>query len=171
MSKSRRSSKDIERRGFELLKKHLAKELGDDFCIGKSDVADALLKYRGNEFHIEMKASTGALDHNIRFAHQTVTKARGKDLIVALVSNLDNARKRSFEFFRLGALKRYIEVEPRFIVKKKRAERHADTIKRVLEGKRLPIRLPYIRRRNRNNHWRLSIEWSNPPRASRAGRV
>ena len=78
-------------------------------------LADAVLEHEGRTYHIEIKASSGKVGHNIRFAHQTVAKAVGKDVIVALISNVGTGAP-AFEFFRLSDVAQSLCIEPHFLV-------------------------------------------------------
>jgi len=121
--------KDLERHAFALLKEKLERELPgstlrDTTNKGRAgqneDVADAELKYEGRTYHIEIKASSKAVGYNIRFTHQTICNAIGKDLIVALISYLETPNP-VFEFFRLSEVADKIGVEPHFYIARKNA--------------------------------------------------
>lgn len=105
----------LERFPGAVLENHCNKGSGNSEVIG-----DAIMRYEGRVYDIEIKASTKAPNSNVRIAHQTVTKARGKDVIVALVSML-GTDKATFEFFRLTDVVNELIVEPHFLIRKKQA--------------------------------------------------
>lgn len=116
--------KDLELQAFEHLQVYLQARLpgcslhptmNKGRAVGNPHLADAVLEHEGRTYHIEIKASSNKIDHNIRFAHQTVTKAIGKDLIVALISDLGTGSP-TFEFFRLSDVAQSLRLEPRFLI-------------------------------------------------------
>jgi hypothetical protein len=121
------STKDIETKAFEYLRVYFEKCLPGAMLIpamnkgrGKATaIGDALLEYNGQETHIEIKASRSArLPTNLRFTHQTISAALGKDLVVAVVWNLDNERP-EVGFFKLSSVSAQVVIEPHFIVQSK----------------------------------------------------
>ncbi|WP_146039620.1 MULTISPECIES: hypothetical protein [unclassified Variovorax] len=103
-------------------------------------LADAVLEHEGRTYHIEIKASSNKIDHNIRFTHQTVTKSIGKDLIVALISDVGTGSP-SFEFFRLSDVVQSLRIEPRFLIAAKdtRSKRQPLEILLTLEDAALDV--------------------------------
>ena len=96
-----------------VLENHLNKGGGHSGVVG-----DAILRYEGKSFDIEIKASTKEPVGNVRITHQTVTKAIGKDVIVALISKLGTGTP-TFEFFRLTDVVENLAIEPHFFIMKK----------------------------------------------------
>lgn len=94
-------------------------------------IADAVLEYEGRTYHIEIKASSKKVGHNIRFTHQTVTKAVGKDVIVALVSDVETGSP-SFEFFKLSDVVQDLCVEPHFLVAAKHTRNKSQPLDKIL---------------------------------------
>lgn len=124
-------SKAIELKGCEALERYVAEYLPGATLMrtmnkgrGASDgMADAILTLDGKTFHIEIKASSGKAGTNVRFTHQTISKALGHDLIVALVEQVAEPEKTSLSFFRLGEVKT-LGVEPHFIVQQAGIKAH-----------------------------------------------
>jgi len=176
MSVSFTSTKGKEAKGFEWLKREVEGKLrgallrptmnkGSDT---KEAVADAILEYDGRSFDIEIKVIGKAIPTNIRFTHQTVSKSRGKDLIVALIYNFDEhfdePEKTEVRFFRLGSVASSLQVEPHFIVQKGDLSKHRalqdlNALSDMLKGDPALLNLPCVHWRNEDNHWRLIIEW------------
>ncbi|MDM0070668.1 hypothetical protein [Variovorax sp. J31P207] len=94
-------------------------------------IADAVLEHEGRTYHIEIKASSKKVGHNIRFTHQTVTKAVGKDVIVALIANVETGSP-SFEFFRLSDVAQSLCVEPHFLVAAKHTKNKSQPLDTIL---------------------------------------
>ncbi|RYH62448.1 MAG: hypothetical protein EON54_09310 [Alcaligenaceae bacterium] len=133
-------SKQLEQEAFGHLERYLKEQLPD--CVlenhmnkggGHSDVVgDAILRYRGKCLDIEIKASSKEPNGNLRLTHQTVTKAIGRNVIVALVSKLATG-KPTFEFFRLTDVVENLRVEPHFIIMKKHTNSKMLPIPALLE--------------------------------------
>lgn len=94
-------------------------------------LADAELVYSGRIYHVEIKASSKAVGHNLRFTHQTITNAIGKDLIVALISNIETPNPQ-FEFFRLSDVADDLTIEPHFLITSKRARTRVQPLSEIL---------------------------------------
>jgi hypothetical protein len=119
-------SKKLEFEAFGLLESYLQERFPG--CVLENQlnkgggqngvVGDAILRYAGKSFDIEIKASTKELVGNVRITHQTVTKAIGKDVIVALISKLGTGTP-TFEFFRLTDVVENLAIEPHFFIMKK----------------------------------------------------
>lgn len=147
------SPKGIEQRAFQKLKEHLEKSLNDskkfdlEFVGNRgrregSGIADAILTYDGKVIHIEIKARSGPIGTNIRFTHQTITKALGHNLIVALVSELNTKDEPVFNFFSLGSVQDNITVEPHFIIQRtKISEEQELALQQVLKNEGAPLSL------------------------------
>ncbi|RZL65963.1 MAG: hypothetical protein EOP81_02300 [Variovorax sp.] len=119
-------SKQLEQEAFRHLESYLKEQFPG--CVlenhmnkggGQSDVVgDAILRYQEKCFDIEIKASSKEPSSNVRLSHQTVTKAIGRNVIVALISRLAT-EKPTFEFFRLTDVVENLRIEPNFIITKK----------------------------------------------------
>lgn len=144
-----RQPKKVEEEGYKFLKSYVETHfpgatLTPTMNKGRGEnrgIADAVLDYDGKKVHIEIKASSEALRTNIRFTHQTISKAIGQDLIVALITNLANPASTEIKFFRLGAVQESIIVEPHFIVQKSSITDRTDTLSTLLQGKVIPLSL------------------------------
>lgn len=142
-------TKKIEAEGFEHLKRYVESHfkgatLESTMNKGRgknSGIADAILEYNGESVHIEIKASSKALGTNIRFTHQTISKAIGHDLIVALITNIANPDNIEINFFRLGAVQEFIIVEPHFIIQKKSIANRTTSLPALLQSKAIPLSL------------------------------
>lgn len=174
MSRHFPSTKKKEAAGLKWLKQHLEKRLPGAFVEdatnkrvhNKNAVGDAVLHFNKKRFDIEIKVIGKGIPTNIRFTHQTVTKARGKDLIVALIYEFDEPRKTQVRFFRLGSAANAFQVEPHFILQKRDLSnphvlQDLDGLSKMLSDD--PVRLDLHRQfwKNENNHWRLTIEWED----------
>jgi hypothetical protein len=100
--------------------------------VSRSDVADAVLTLGGRDYLIEIKASTKKPSSNLRFTHQTVTKAIGKDVIVALISQIATGDP-TFEFFRLSDVVDQMIIEPAFLIPKTRTKAQVQELGDILE--------------------------------------
>ena len=143
-------SKKVEAKGYEYLVRHVRENCPGAILTptmnkgrGKNvGIADAVLNYDDDKkVHIEIKASSKALGTNIRFTHQTIAKALGHDLIVAIIDNLANQEETKIRFFRLGAVQESILVEPHFIVQKASVASRTDTLRALLKSKAIPLSL------------------------------
>lgn len=122
------TNKILEQKAFHQLEVYIGDNLpgavlSDTMNKGKGKgmhpaIADAVLEYGGKVYDIEIKASSKKAYFNIRFTHQTMTKAIGKDVIVALISYAGTDQV-SFEFFRLSDVASHMIIEPTFLVAKK----------------------------------------------------
>jgi hypothetical protein len=132
-------SKALEARAFSLLEAHLQARFPgavlENHCNkggGHSHViGDAIMRYQGRAYDIEIKASTKEPVGNIRLTHQTVTKASGQDVIVALISWL-GTESPTFEFFRLTDVVADLKVEPHFFVMKKHVKAKVQPLDSIL---------------------------------------
>lgn len=171
MSEFMPSTKKKETEGFKWLQNCIEKKLPNALLRSTMNkgsgasgaVADAILKYRNKEFDIEIKVIGGEIPTNIRLTHQTVTKARGKDLIIALLYNFDNPEKTDVKFFRFGSVVGKIQVEPHFIVQKRDLTQdvlgYIDALDGMLKSDPIPLNLSCLPCENKKNRWRLTIEW------------
>lgn len=175
MSPTFRSTKDKESEGIKWLQKRIKEMLpkasfhqtankGRD--TKRNDIADAILTYEGKQFPMEIKVIGKSIPTNIRFTHQTMTKALGKDLIVALIYNFDNSEKTGVKFFRFWSLAKAncILIEPHFIVQKQflnqlQALQDIENLSDMLDNVPAFPSLTSLHCNNKNNHWKLSIEW------------
>lgn len=121
------TTKLIEKAAFEHLKVYIEERLPGSKLIdtmnkgameAHPDVADAILEHEGRVHHIEIKSSTKKGDYNVRFTHQTMTKAINKDVIVALITNLESGSP-TFDFFRLADVAPKLRIEPMFFIARK----------------------------------------------------
>lgn len=171
MPKPYSSTKKKEAAGFRWLEAYIRRKLPGaslTATMNKSRecaeaIADAVLNYGNKQYAIEMKVIGKAIPTNIRLTHQTVSKARGKDLIVALLYNFDT-RHKEVKFFRLGAMTDSIQIEPHFIVQKgalnKRGALHnMDALVDMLIDDPVPLDFSSLHWRSERNDWRLKIEW------------
>jgi hypothetical protein len=145
-----KSTKQIEETAFAELRKYVELNwpgcrLEDARNKGQSTrvaIGDALLTLPipdGRCFDIELKSSRSpVLPTNLRFTHQTISSALGRDLIVALVWNIDVAPK--ITFFRLGDKQNEIIVEPHFIVQAKHINQNC-SLEEILGESAKPLEL------------------------------
>lgn len=121
------TTKIVERAAFEHLKVYIEERLPGAKLIdtmnkgameAHPDVADAILEYDGRVHYIEIKSSTKRGDYNVRFSHQTITKAINRDVIVALITNLESGSP-TFDFFRLADIASELRIEPMFFIARK----------------------------------------------------
>lgn len=116
-------SKEVEMKGYDALAYYIEKEFPHADLTptmnkgrGSSEgIADAILEIDGVKHYVEIKASSKTIGTNIRFTHQTMAKALGHEVIIALISNLANGPG-DIAFFRLSDVAEAITVEPHFIV-------------------------------------------------------
>ncbi len=143
-------SKAVEAQAYRFLARYVEEKLPGaslkpTMHKGKGEsegIADAVLEYDGQKVHIEIKAcSKKAFGTNIRFTHQTIAKAQGHDLIVALITNVADPEKTSVTFFRLGAVQDSIIVEPHFIVQYPQTTGHHASLDTILRGETAPLNL------------------------------
>ncbi len=136
------NTKEIERLGFQALKKYLEREFGDRAVLRdirnagnkeKKFGCDLILKLDDQEYFLELKASQArGLPTNIRFTHQTLATMYNAGvlhkMIVVFVYNLAEGLARAkFKFFRFGDFKPdQIYVEPHFIIQPIQAIRNAE---------------------------------------------
>lgn len=132
-------SKELEARAFGLLNAYIQERFPgavlENHCNkggGKNEViGDAIMRYEGRAYDIEIKASTKEPVGNIRLTHQTVTKASGKDVIVALISWLGTDQP-TFEFFKLTDVVAELKVEPHFFIMKKHVKAKVQPLNSIL---------------------------------------
>jgi len=85
-----------------------------------NNIGDVILEGEKTVLHVEIKSSAKELDSNIRFSHQTIAKAQGKRLVVAMISHV-KTKNPQFAFFELSSVMKDMLVEPTFIIKKTKA--------------------------------------------------
>lgn len=132
--------KEIESKAYDVLKAYVAHRLPEATLEpvmnkkrGQEDsVGDAILWWRQDSYHIEIKASAHDIDSNIRFAHQTIGKAKGQALIVALISKLSTNHP-EVRFINLAAYSEAMIVEPTFILRKSDIDTDSPELADLLE--------------------------------------
>jgi hypothetical protein len=157
-------SKFLEDKGYQLLADYIRRHFKGASLRrtmnkgrGPSEgIADAILTYRGKNFHIEIKARSKSLGTNVRFAHQTISKAHRRDLIVALVCHLEDPKsKPSIEFFSLGAVQNSILVEPHFIVQQSSIRGRMSTLADLMRAKQNPLDLSALLKTKVEEHMKV----------------
>ena len=164
------STKQIEASALEVFRSYVAHRLPG--CVVEDTrnkgasrltaVGDVVLTLSdGRRVDIEIKSSQSAvLPTNLRFTHQTISSARGKDLVVALVWALASQHPK-LAFFRLGDVQDELIVEPHFIVQTKQlaisngaAPILTDDLAQVLEASPRPLDLSELLKTEVGQHVR-----------------